>query len=104
MFRHLSSPSLIQIYLNDQLISVPEGISVWAAMALAGETTTRIAPVTEQKRSAYCAMGVCFECLVEIDQQPNQQACLTPVKAGMHIKRQVITETTSASVTMKKEA
>lgn len=104
MFRLLSAPStpLIELTINNQSVSVPEGISVWAAMALAGDTTTRIAPVTEQKRSAYCAMGVCFECLVEIDQQPNQQACLTPVKAGMQIKRQVITETTSAPIPTQK--
>lgn len=106
MFRLLSAPStpLIELTINNQPVSVPEGISVWAAMALAADTTTRIAPVTEQKRSAYCAMGVCFECLVEIDQQPNQQACLTPVKAGMQIKRQVITETTFASTAIDKEA
>jgi NADH dehydrogenase/NADH:ubiquinone oxidoreductase subunit G len=33
-------------------------------------------------------MGVCFECLVEIDGVPNQQACMTPVRSGMRIKLQ----------------
>ena len=33
-------------------------------------------------------MGSCFECLVEIDGQPNRQACLTIVREGMDIKRQ----------------
>jgi len=62
-------------------------------MALSGETITRLAPVTGQERSAYCAMGVCFECLVEIDHLPNQLACLTEVSEGMIVKRQAITET-----------
>jgi len=33
-------------------------------------------------------MGVCFECLVEIDGRPNVQACMTPVRDGMAVRRQ----------------
>jgi NADH dehydrogenase/NADH:ubiquinone oxidoreductase subunit G len=33
-------------------------------------------------------MGVCFDCLVEVDGAPNRQACLTPVREGMVIRRQ----------------
>jgi NADH dehydrogenase/NADH:ubiquinone oxidoreductase subunit G len=33
-------------------------------------------------------MGVCFDCLVEIDGVPNQQACLTAVREGMVIRWQ----------------
>ena len=33
-------------------------------------------------------MGVCFECLMEIDGVPNTQACLTTVREGMRVKRQ----------------
>ncbi|RDE18390.1 (2Fe-2S)-binding protein [Motiliproteus coralliicola] len=98
MFRSLASDTNepIELCINGQLQRVPAGISVWAAMALSDQTTTRIAPVTEQPRSAYCAMGVCFECLVEIDGMPNRQACLVRVQPGMQINRQQITEQTQA--------
>ena len=33
-------------------------------------------------------MGACFECLVEIDGQPNRQACMTRVAPGMQIATQ----------------
>jgi predicted molibdopterin-dependent oxidoreductase YjgC len=33
-------------------------------------------------------MGVCFDCLVEIDGVGNRQACLTPVAEGMRVRRQ----------------
>jgi len=33
-------------------------------------------------------MGVCFECLVEINGQGSVQACLTPVQDGMSVVRQ----------------
>jgi predicted molibdopterin-dependent oxidoreductase YjgC len=31
-------------------------------------------------------MGVCFECLVMVDGQPGQRACLVPVRPGMQVK------------------
>jgi hypothetical protein len=34
-------------------------------------------------------MGVCFECLLTINGQPNQQGCLVTVEPGMRIERQV---------------
>ena len=33
-------------------------------------------------------IGNCFECLVEIDGQSNQQACLIEVSANMNVKTQ----------------
>jgi len=33
-------------------------------------------------------MGVCFECLVEVDGQGSVQGCLTPVQDGMSVTRQ----------------
>jgi len=33
-------------------------------------------------------MGVCYDCLVTIDGQPNRQACMTPVRDGMRVERQ----------------
>jgi len=33
-------------------------------------------------------MGVCFDCLVEVDGVANRQGCLIPVRDGMRIRRQ----------------
>jgi predicted molibdopterin-dependent oxidoreductase YjgC len=32
-------------------------------------------------------MGTCFECLVQVDGQPNVQACMVAVRAGMQVRR-----------------
>ncbi|WP_229753712.1 (2Fe-2S)-binding protein [Amphritea balenae] len=102
MFRSVTKQqdpmTAVQVTINDTLVSVVPGTTVWAAMALAGETATRVSPVNQQVRSAYCAMGVCFECMVEINGMPNRQACLTEVVDGMQINRQVITEATIAEL------
>lgn len=46
-------------------------------------------PVDGSPRTPYCMMGVCFECLVEVDGISNQQACLIRVKDGMKVNRRL---------------
>jgi hypothetical protein len=33
-------------------------------------------------------MGVCFDCLAEIDGVPNRQSCMVTAQPGMRIRRQ----------------
>jgi len=75
------------VYEGSEVIAQP-GDSVAAALLLAGETSLRTTPVSGLRRAPYCMMGVCFECLMEIDVVGNRQACLTPVTAGMQVRRQ----------------
>lgn len=91
-----SSQKTVLVTLNERPLTAPEGQTVWAMMALAGQFTTRRAAISGEDRSAYCAMGVCFECLVEIDGMANQQACLRRVEDGMTISTQDITERSKA--------
>lgn len=73
--------------------TVPEGISVAAAvLGHTGHIDCRCSFVSGEKRAPYCFIGVCHECLMEINGKPNQQACLTRVANGMRIKKQQIRE------------
>ena len=38
------------------------------------------------ERAPYCMMGVCFDCLAEIDGVPNRQSCMVTVQPGMRIR------------------
>jgi predicted molibdopterin-dependent oxidoreductase YjgC len=78
----------VTVQFEDQLISVPAGLSIAAALLLNGAEPFRTTPVTQSPRAPYCMMGVCFECLVEVDGKPSRQACLTTVRDGMVIRRQ----------------
>ncbi|AUW59783.1 hypothetical protein C1T17_18580 [Sphingobium sp. SCG-1] len=62
------------------------GESVAAALLAAGVTRFRTSAVTGEPRAPYCMMGVCFECIVEVDGRPNRQACLVPVAEGMQVE------------------
>ena len=75
------------VYEGSEVIAQP-GDSVAAALLLAGETSLRTTPVSGLRRAPYCMMGVCFECLMEIDGVGNRQACMTPVTPGMQVRQQ----------------
>lgn len=64
------------------------GDTVASVLLLSSGGPMRRSVVSGAPRAAYCMMGVCFECLVEVDGVPSQQGCLVQVKPGMRIKRQ----------------
>jgi len=78
----------ITLQFEGEQISVPAGTSVAAALLLKGAGHFRTTPVKSSPRAPYCMMGICFECLVEIDGKPSRQACLTTVREGMVVRRQ----------------
>lgn len=88
LFRAIDADDVVTITFDGKPLSVPTGISVAAALLLAGVDHTRRNPVSSDPRAPYCMMGVCFECLMEIDGQPSTQACLVPVCEGMAVRRQ----------------
>jgi D-hydroxyproline dehydrogenase subunit gamma len=48
----------------------------------------RRSAVSGAARAPMCMMGVCFDCLVQVDGQTNQQGCMIAVRDGMRIRRQ----------------
>jgi predicted molibdopterin-dependent oxidoreductase YjgC len=64
------------------------GDSVASALLAAGIRSTRSTPRTGASRGPFCMMGACFECLAVVDDVPNVQTCLTPVRDGMRVERQ----------------
>ncbi len=69
-------------------VTVAKGTSVAAAALLAGLSSTRNTPVNGAPRAPYCFMGVCFECLMDIDGQANQRACQIIACEGMVVRIQ----------------
>ncbi|MBR0674930.1 (2Fe-2S)-binding protein [Roseomonas alkaliterrae] len=81
-------PATVSVLVEGRAVAVPEGASAAAAMLLAGLIATRESAVSGAPRGPLCLMGVCFDCLAEIDGVPNRQACMVPVAPGMRILRQ----------------
>ena len=77
----------VEIQFEDEIITAIDGDNVAAALLKADKIQFRTAK-KHDVRGPYCMMGVCFECLVEIDGRPNQQACQAMIRDGMQIRRQ----------------
>lgn len=78
-------PATVRVFVDDVAVLVPVGASAAAAVLLAGAPLIRETPVTGAPRLPWCLMGVCFDCLAEIDGVANQQACMLPVAPEMRI-------------------
>jgi sarcosine oxidase subunit alpha len=90
MFRRieLAADEIRFAYEGREIVARP-GDSVATALLLSGERSLRTTAISGSSRAPFCMMGVCFECLMEIDGVGNRQACLTPVAAGMQVRRQL---------------
>lgn len=83
------TPLTLEIILDGKVVSVPENMTVAAAALYGGMASVRETPVSGAERLPLCMMGVCFECLMTIDGQPNQRGCQVVVQPGMVIERQL---------------
>lgn len=90
MFRKLHDPGAdaVTIEIDGKTVAAEAGESVAAVLLRQAEAWTRTTPVSGSRRAPYCLMGVCFDCLAEVDGIASVQTCLTPVKAGMRVVRQ----------------
>jgi predicted molibdopterin-dependent oxidoreductase YjgC len=90
MFRRFDDGgSPIAFTFEGEPLTGQAGDSVAAALLAAGMREFRTTPVSAAPRGPWCMMGVCFDCLVEIDGVPNRQACMIPLAEGMRVSRQL---------------
>ncbi|XOV78067.1 MAG: (2Fe-2S)-binding protein [Aestuariibacter sp.] len=79
----------VTVIINGEPVEARATDTVAAAILNSGIRTTRTTPVSDSPRGPFCLMGVCFECLVTINGEFNQRACMTTVEPGMEIKSQI---------------
>ena len=75
----------VNITVDGVSIQAYEGESVAAAMLAAGRYIFRHTHPEGQPRGIFCGMGVCYECLVTLDDRERARACILPVQDGMRI-------------------
>lgn len=73
---------------DDTRLEACEGETIAAALLAAGRQVLRTTERRDEPRGLFCNMGVCFECLVEVDGHANLRACQTVVRAGMRVRTQ----------------
>jgi D-hydroxyproline dehydrogenase subunit alpha len=73
------------IIFDGRTIEARRGESLAACLTAAGVKSFR---TTAQgaDRGMFCGMGVCQDCLVEIDGRPNERACMTKVTGPLNVR------------------
>ena len=84
-------------------IEAEAGASVAAALIASDRVAWR---TTREGRSRglFCGIGVCFDCLVEIDGESGQRACMIPLAEGMEVRRTPLVEQPEGAGTKTPEA
>lgn len=91
MFKRLDENhhGTVTVVIEGESHEAAAGETVAAALLACGYRYTRKTPVSGARRAPFCLMGICYECLVVINDQPNQRACQVLVHEGMTINRQL---------------
>jgi len=77
-------PQPITIHVNGMATTCYPGETVAVALLAAGGTTFGRRP-SGMPRRMMCNMGVCFDCLVTVNDQAAVRSCMTRVCEGMRI-------------------
>ena len=80
--------SQLHFEFEGQRMQAFDGDTVAAALLANNYFDFRSTPISAAARGPFCMMGVCFECLLEIDGVQNCQACMVELRDGMRVKRQ----------------
>jgi sarcosine oxidase subunit alpha len=80
----MPEPQRVQVLINGNALLVDAGITVAAALAIAGVPARRSR--LGQQRGALCGMGICHECRANIDGVAHQRTCQVACSDGMWIR------------------
>jgi hypothetical protein len=71
-----------QVTFDGATLDALPGQTIAAVLWSAGITAWRRTRVDDRPRGVFCGIGVCFDCLVTVNDMPNQRACLLPAQPG----------------------
>ncbi|GHB09039.1 (2Fe-2S)-binding protein [Streptomyces chryseus] len=77
-----------EVTLDGRPVPALPGRTVAAVLWEAGVVAWRTTRDGGRPRGVFCGIGVCFDCLVTVNDRPNQRACLVTVSAGDAIRTQ----------------
>ncbi|WP_128375777.1 (2Fe-2S)-binding protein [Streptomyces cavernae] len=87
LVRARPEPAFTVTFDGREIEALP-GQTVAAALWSAGVTAWRTTRGEGRPRGVFCGIGVCFDCLVTVNDRANTRACLVPVRPGDTIRTQ----------------
>lgn len=93
----VSAPDAVTVSLDGRGLVAAPGQSIGAALVSNGITAWRSTRKDARPRGLFCGIGICFDCLLTVDGEANQRACLVEVSEGMEIQSSCPQDADSAS-------
>ena len=81
---NISPGELLTLTVDGGPLMAHRGQTIAGALYASGRRVFRATRVNGKPRGLYCAMGVCFDCLVRVDGE-TVRACMTPAENGMQV-------------------
>ena len=78
----------VSFVLNGDSVVCPAGLTLAGALVFLSGGPARLTPRLGLPRAAFCGMGLCFDCVMQVDGVPGVRSCLTPVEPGMVVELQ----------------
>jgi hypothetical protein len=79
---HARPEPSFRVTLDGVPLDALPGQTIAAVLWSAGITAWRTTRVHERPRGVFCGIGVCFDCLVTVNDVPNRRACMVPARPG----------------------
>lgn len=80
------TPQRITVKLNGREVSAAAGQSVGAVLMGEGIKAWRTTRNEGKPRGLFCGIGACYDCLITVDHQANQRACMVEACDTMNIE------------------
>ena len=78
----------VTLTCDGRQIEAFEGEPIAAALTAAGIRVFHRSPKKNSPRGFFCAIGVCSDCFMVVNGQPNVRTCVTLVENGMKVETQ----------------
>lgn len=82
---------------NGEAVNAMDGDTIGAALWASGRKIFRLSPRSGAPRALFCAMGVCQECAVRVNNRICT-ACNTPAAPGMDVRSFSLLQTEGAEI------
>ena len=82
------SKARVEFRFDGEPITAAAGQSIGAALIAAGHRSWRRTRFDDAPRGIFCGIGVCFDCLVTVNDRPSRRACLVAAQPGDVVRTQ----------------
>ncbi|MBI3042729.1 MAG: (2Fe-2S)-binding protein [Betaproteobacteria bacterium] len=77
--------AVITVFVDGQPVQARRGQTLAAALLALGHSVLRRTRHSGKPRGLFCAMGICYDCVVTVNGETGVRACMKRVEDGMQV-------------------